>query len=173
MAHTLKESPAEPVTYRAPRGGATFTVRSAPSITVHTVQSVTDDNRSRTVVGHLEVTYYGKYEQHGMTDSGGRVTVRYYFHGGTVTEWCEASAWRGANGRLTPFGEAGRRAIATAVMGATLEMAAQAGGWQALAHQAHEADKARRADGKRAEAARALAEVERIAVEVMPPFHGE
>jgi hypothetical protein len=154
--------------FRAARGGAQFTARGDVQSEIVTAQFFDDIDspRSRTKVSRVALTQWGTYEQNGYTDNAARVEVTYWFSsGGLVAQWTKATTWNG--GRWVDFAEGGRNAIAKLVADA---LVAQVDDWHEIARQAHAADVARRAESKRSEAARALAEAERWEREPMPPI---
>lgn len=156
--------------FKAPRGGACFTVEHDVQTELRTASYFGDSNRLTSKVSGVELTVYGRYEQNGCTDGAARVTCTFWFHDRDLTAYTKATAWNGH--KWADFAEGGRNAIARQVRDALLAAVDRAGiSWEHIAHEAFIADRDRRALGKRSDAGRLLAEADRIDAEIMPPIY--
>jgi hypothetical protein len=156
--------------FRAPRGGACFTVEHDVQTELRTASYIGDSDRPTTMVSAVELTVYGRYEQNGCTDNAARVTCTLWFNDRGLTSYTKATAWNGS--RWADFAEGGREQIARLVADALTVLVESAGlSWDHIAHEAFVADRDRRARGKRSDAGRLLAEADRIKAEIMPPIY--
>ena len=156
--------------FAARRGGAVFTARGDVYGEIHTVQTLTDDYVSKTVVGSVELTVWGDYAQGDMLDRSARVTITHYFAQSATYSYTKATAWNGR--KWADFADGGRAQIADLVMARIIDdVQSTYNGWFLVTVKAHDEDVERRARNKTEEAARCQAEAKRILAEPMPPIH--